>query len=200
MAATRHGEDSHRPEQFKSSSSPYQSEASGQGNTGHTLSEDWPSQDGERVHLTRHPSVCSTDPPPPPPPGAGTGSLPCLEAVTAAGTFQPEPLPTHPTLGPVPSPPRHPMTALVIRMSFLCRSWTAQRPRQRPPEHTLGQGPCVTVQAEHFDQLQGSLGTVLGSSLTGVLTVTMRVKAPNPPSLLPPFKGRRLLPERVVGV
>ena len=36
MAATWHGEDSHRPEQFKSSSTPYQSEASRQRNISHT--------------------------------------------------------------------------------------------------------------------------------------------------------------------
>ena len=87
-------------------------------------------------------------------------------------------------------PLRHPMTAPVIRMNFLCRSWTDQRPGQRPPEHTPGQGPRTAARADHFDQSQAtsaiSLGTILGSSLTGLLTVTMRVKAPSPPSLPPP--------------
>ena len=95
-----------------------------------------------------------------------------------------------------PSPPlQHPVTAPVIRMSFLCRSWTAQCPGQRPPEHTLGQGPCTAARAEHFDQSRGtsagSLGTILGSLLTGLLTVTMRVKAPSPPSLPPPSASYR---------
>lgn len=89
-------------------------------------------------------------------------------------------------------------------MSFLCCSWTAQRPRQRPPEHTRprdkapGQGPGTAVRAEHLDQSwgtsAGSLGTILRSSLTGVLTVMMRVKAPSPlPSHLPPTSYRSAL-------
>ena len=106
MAATWHGEDSHRPEQFKSSSTPYQSEVSRQRNISHTavgrtgqvkMGSESISQ-GVRLSAVLAPT-------PPAPPGAGTGGLPCLEAVTAGGTSQPGLLPTHPTLGPLPTPP-----------------------------------------------------------------------------------------------
>ena len=83
MAARQHGEDSHSPEQFKSSYTPYQSKASGQGNISHTA-----------VGRTGQVKM-----------GSNSISQGVHLSAVLAPRLQPGLLPTHPTLGPLPTPP-----------------------------------------------------------------------------------------------